>query len=139
LVENHSDERTDYALGMHEGYRRLRRPVTHYRSVLFLRPPAPDAGWILTDRLKGTGRHRCALRFHFPPGMELRPNGARAVVAMDPAAGVGLRLAFSEPGWRVEPGLWSGRFGHWETAPVVVLERTVELPLVWVTMLTPIR
>jgi len=139
LLESHSDERSDYALAMHEGYGRLRRPVIHHRSVLFLRPPAPDAGWILTDRLKGAGRHRFALRFHFPPGMELRPIGLRAVAATDPDTGVGLRLAFSEPGWRVEPGLWSRRFGHWETAPVVVLERTAELPLIWVTMLTPIR
>jgi uncharacterized heparinase superfamily protein len=139
LVEARSNSRYDYALGLHEGYCRLRQPVTHYRSVLFVRPPAPDAGWIVMDRLEGAGRHRCALRFHFPPAANWQFENSRALTVSDPATGAGLRLTFSEPGWRLEEGLWSRRFGHWETAPVVVLERSAELPLLWLTTLTPLR
>jgi len=137
LIESHTDDRCHYALAMHEGYRRLPEPVTHYRGVLFVHPPGP--GWIVMDRLAGQGRHHCALRFHFPPGIELHPEGSQSVMALDPAAQVGLRLDFSEPGWRVESGLWSPRFGCWETAPVVVLERTATMPVLWFTFLTPIQ
>ncbi len=139
LLDSYSDRRYDYALARHHGYHRLAPPVTHYRSVLFVRPPASDAGWIIKDRLEGGGRRRCALWFHFPPGVELWNEGPRAVRAFDPETGCGLRLAFSDPGWRIVEGLWSRRFGQWETAPVVTLERTVELPLVWLTFLTPLR
>jgi uncharacterized heparinase superfamily protein len=139
LLDTFSDRRCDYALAMHEGYRRLPRPVTHYRGVMFVRPPAPNAGWVIQDRLVGEGRHHCALRFHFPPEVELRAEDSRAVRAVDSHGGVGLRMSFSEAGWRVSEGLWSRRFGQWESAPVVTLERTVTLPLVWWTFLTPLR
>ena len=130
LLDAVCTEECDYALGVQEGYRRLRHPVTHYRAVLFVRPPAPGAGWILADRLEGEGRHRCALRFHFPPGTQVSLDGARVVTAG------GLRLCLPED-CRVESGLWSRRFGQWEAAPVVVVERETDLPLVWCTWLAP--
>ncbi len=127
LLDAFSDGPWDYALGMHEGYHRLRQGVTHYRAVLFERP----LGWLVADRLEGTGRHRAALRFHLPPGTGVRLEDPQT------AAAAGLRLWFSEPGVKVQSGLWSRRFGQWESAPVLALEKETELPLVWFTWISP--
>jgi len=138
LLESRSDARHDYARAMHDGYLRLGRPVIHSRSVLFVRPPARDAGWMVQDRLDGTGRRRCAAYFHFPPEARLSAEGPAAVRAVLPG-GEGLRLEFSQGAWRAETGLWSRRFGRWENAPVVVLEQEADLPLLWCTFLSPLR
>lgn len=133
--ENHGEE-IDFALGMHEGYWRLRQPVTHYRAVLCVRRGVNRPEWIIADRLEGRGHHHCSLRFHFPPGTELRGEGRRCAVAADPE-GAGLQFCFCEDGCQGEQGLWSRRFGQWEPAPVLVLERKAELPLAWFTFLSP--
>ncbi len=125
LLEAVCTDEYDYALAVHEGYRRLRHPVTHYRSVLRVR-----GGFVVDDRLEGDGRHHGALRFHFPPGTEVSLETARCVTAG------GLRLCFSDD-CRLETGLWSRRFGEWQEAPVAVVEREAELPLVWSTWLGP--
>ncbi len=137
LLDADMSEEFDYAMAVHEGYHRLRQPVTHYRAVLFVRPPASTSGWVIADRLDGEGRHHCALRFHFPPGTEVRGDGTGAVVALDPEEGAGLRFSFSDADWRLTTGLWSSRFGDWEPAPVLLIERTAELPLAWFTFLSP--
>jgi|GEM_PF-4734621 len=138
LLDTFSGTEYDFAAAMHEGYRRLREPVTHYRAVLFLRPPAHRSCWIVIDRLEGAGRHHCALRFHFPPGVAIRGEGSQVVSAIDPEIQAGLRFCFSEPGWGVEKGIWSRRFGQWETSPVICLERSADLPLCWFTFISPI-
>ncbi len=137
LLDIFSGAQYDFAAGMHEGYHRLRKPVTHYRAVLFLRPPAHRSCWIVIDRLEGAGRHHCALRFHFPPGVEIRSEGWQVVSAVDRQIGAGLRFCFSEPGWRLEKGIWSRRFGQWEPSPVISLERSADLPLCWFTFISP--
>jgi hypothetical protein len=144
LLDSSSNDEYDYALAAHQGYLRLRRPVMHYRAVLFVRPPAPNAGWIILDRLEGEGRHHCALHFHFPPEAALDCEPPQSVLAIDPAQGAGLRLCFSQLTRSEEPvhllrrsGTWSGRFGQWGQAPVISIESTAELPLAWFTFLSP--
>ncbi len=135
----------DYALACHQGYHRLRDPVAHYRAVLFVRPPAPQPAWILADRLEGEGHHRCVLHFHFPPAVDVRATGAQAAVARDPRTGAKLLLLFSDaptgepPVFRIHTEeLWSSRFGQWEPAPVISVERNGRLPIAWFTFLVPL-
>jgi len=132
LLEIHSGEGYDFAAGAHQGYRRLASPVTHCRRVRFQHSP-PTC--VVLDVLEGTGRHHCAQRFHFPPEIELREESPDRVLALDPS-GAGLQLQLSGPARR-ERSLWSRRFGQWETAPVLVVESTAELPLEWLTVIRP--
>ena len=62
--------------GSHDGYERLRDPVTHARSALFVKPDARaglPAYLIVRDRFTANKRHRYAIRYHLAPGC-----GARA-------------------------------------------------------------
>lgn len=51
----------DYADGSHDGYRRLANPVSHRRSVVFLKPHY----WVVRDELIGEGEHTIDRLFHF--------------------------------------------------------------------------
>ncbi len=134
LLESYSGPDYEYALAVHEGYRRLRDPVTHYRAVLFRRSPPC---WTISDRLEGTGPHDCALRFHFPPRTQLRITGTQAL-AIDPSDGTGLKFIFSDA-CSEDTDMWSSRFGQWQQAPVLVVRRKTQLPLSWLTCLRPLR
>jgi hypothetical protein len=56
--------------GSHDGYERLRDPVKHTRSVLFVKPDSraglPEC-LIVRDRFTANKRHRYAIRYHFAP------------------------------------------------------------------------
>ena len=53
----------DLVDGEHDGYRRLRDPVTHNRVIVFLRPDT----WLIWDRLDGSGRHDLEFLLHLRP------------------------------------------------------------------------
>jgi hypothetical protein len=59
--------------GSHDGYERLKDPVEHTRSVLFVKPDA-RAGvpeyMLVRDRFTANKRHRYAIRYHLAPGCE---------------------------------------------------------------------
>src|SRR6266508_4122692 len=59
--------------GSHDGYERLRDPVTHTRSALYLKPD-PVANLpgrlIVRDQFTAKERHRYAIRYHFAPDCE---------------------------------------------------------------------
>jgi hypothetical protein len=65
----------DYADGSHSGYRRLSSPVTHRRSVVFLKPHY----WIVRDELTGEGEHALDRCFHFATSEVTRDAGSSAV------------------------------------------------------------
>ena len=50
----------DYAEGSHDGYERLKRPVTHLRKVLFVK----GEYWIVADFIVGDGNHSYDLYYH---------------------------------------------------------------------------
>lgn len=60
-IANH---RFDFFTGSHDGYGRLDSPVTHTRSVLFLK----NDYWIVRDLAETQGSHEYALNFHFAEG-----------------------------------------------------------------------
>src|SRR5215470_12241017 len=59
--------------GSHDGYERLRDPVTHVRSALYLKPDKrnnlPEC-LIVRDQFTAKKRHRYAIRYHFAPDCE---------------------------------------------------------------------
>src|SRR5262245_6960812 len=66
--------------GSHDGYERLKDPVKHTRSVLFVKSNA-HAGLpeylVVRDRFTANKRHRYAIRYHLAPGCEARPGADR--------------------------------------------------------------
>lgn len=69
-----SDQRFDYFSGEHDGYRRLEDPVTHERSVLFLR----NDYMIVRDLVMARGSHRIDIGMHFAPGTTVEVNSNAA-------------------------------------------------------------
>lgn len=59
-------DRFDYFSGSHDGYERLAEPVTHNRSILFVK----NDYWIIRDLAETTGDHSYALNFHFDPNVK---------------------------------------------------------------------
>jgi hypothetical protein len=62
-----SRARFDLFEGAHDGYERLDAPVTHVRSVLFVKGDY----WIVRDRVETSGTHDYALNFHFDARTQL--------------------------------------------------------------------
>src|SRR5262249_38576229 len=66
--------------GSHDGYERLKDPVKHTRSVLFVKPNIhaclPDY-LIVRDRFTANKRHRYAIRYHLAPGCEAKSDAGR--------------------------------------------------------------
>lgn len=56
-----TEQRFDFFEGSHNGYERLVSPVTHTRSVLFLKSDY----WIMRDLVETQGSHEYSLNFHF--------------------------------------------------------------------------
>ena len=71
---------------VHTGYERLAQPVSHRRTMAFLKDPF---AWVVVDRLGGSGRHTIESSLHLAPGAapRLRPSpsqlqaGATAALA----------------------------------------------------------
>ena len=60
----------DKIVAEHYGYRRLKDPVTHRRSVTFNKD---ERSWLIEDEFFGTTDHQYEIRFHFAPGLEINP------------------------------------------------------------------
>ncbi len=110
--------------GSHEGYHRLRDPVTHIRSVVMLRK---QSALIVSDRFAAGARHDYTIRYHFAPNCEAcardnriearMPNGESLVINFfAKAAGP------SEVKLWVEGGWVSSCYGQRAEAPVAVFE-----------------
>ena len=64
----------------HDGYRRLRPPVTHQRGV---RLDRRARRLVVTDLLDGDGSHDCVLAFHLGPEVACELRGDEAVLRWD--------------------------------------------------------
>jgi len=73
----------------HDGYERLRDPVTHRRVVVAL----PDGSYLVVDRLTATGMHRYSQRWPLNPALEVETCSAEGVVATGPGSGILLSVA----------------------------------------------
>ena len=135
-----SDDAFDYVEARHDGYRRLRQPVTHRRAVLFVRPDY----WIVVDRIEGRGVHRVSRRFHVPPDVRLAALGPEIYEARSDESGDGVRLTFVEPPRQpplmtaIETCPWSPGYGRWQTSTRVTSEVRGPTGLAFLTLITPV-
>jgi hypothetical protein len=141
LIESHIGEIFSFATGMHDGYQRLRKPITHYRTVLSV----GSEEWIIIDYLEGKGEHLFTRHFHFPPGVSVKHGNAQSAICIDKDSGLGLQFAFPETGGAKQSlahlddsGIWSDRYGHWEPAPHLTIETTSAPPLTLFTFISPV-
>jgi hypothetical protein len=70
----------DFWRGSHDGYRRLADPVTHERSILFLR----DRYLVVLDAIDAEDAHEWALHWHLAADLEVSEPAADAVTITDP-------------------------------------------------------
>lgn len=109
----------------HDGYRRLRPPVIHRRSLYFERE---RRRLVIVDVLEGRGHHPLRLMFHLGPGVNCRLADGVAQLAWDDGRAAHRACLFLPPAlhWKMvcgqaDPplGWYSTRFGQRE--PTVAL------------------
>ena len=113
-----SRDRFDYVNGTHDGYLRLASPVTHARSILFVK----NDYWIVRDRVASSAEHLYALWFHLNSDLNGRVDNQQSVVISNFSDEVALKIfAFTSDGhWGWEEAWVSHCYGEREPAPVCV-------------------
>jgi hypothetical protein len=134
-VVSESDDAV-FVAGEHDGYGRV--GVQHTRQVLWLRA----FGWIVVDRLSGTGSHAVQLRWLMPDDAVPTPFGARLtrqdgsaeLAIARPWAVTAHRAALTPPaGWRAQ------HYGTRESALAVLTAGVASLPCTFVSLLAPLQ
>lgn len=121
--------------GSHDGYERLRDPVTHTRSALFLKPEVGDdlpECLIVHDLFTAEKGHRYTIRYHFAPDCDATvitgaANGGRVEARHTTGAMLTIRVICetepqSEITARVAEGRVSTCYAQYALAPVAVFE-----------------
>ncbi len=130
--------RFDFFDGEHDGYRRLPDPVTHRRSVLFLK----NDYFILRDEAKADARHRFELYFHLAPDAQPRVEGEgkNSFISARPESDSGIELhtnGGAHGRWRIEDGWVSPCYGARVAAQICVFESESEGAQEFVTVAVP--
>src|SRR6185503_14503948 len=73
VLEWQSNENYDKVVAEHYGYRRLRSPVTHRRTVTF---DKAECSWLVDDEFFGEDEHEFEAWFHFNDGLQFDVRGA---------------------------------------------------------------
>jgi hypothetical protein len=132
-----SRARFDFFEGAHNGYRRLPDPVTHRRSVLFLKGDY----FVIRDEADARAGHRYELRFHFPAAAAPRPagDGNNPAISVRDASAPGVELYAHGGGgrWRAEEGWVSPCYGAKLPAPVWAFEAEGEGAQDFLTVVLP--
>lgn len=113
-------DRFDYVEGSHDGYQRLPDPVTHSRSVLFLK----NDYWIVRDQAFSRIQHAADVNFHFAPdlapSLRTSPSG-RAFISEE-----GLEIhAFGNGQWKQENAWVSDCYGRKRQSVACVFAATI--------------
>lgn len=133
----------DLADASHNGYQHLTEPVLHRRRFVFVKP----AYWLLVDTLVGQGSHQFDLLFHLTPGTTWQLNGSTLYAQHGTGGNLCIALVnpnpesiqtfviegASEPiqGW---VSLYSGQK---RTAPVLCYRHTGQVPVHFISLLSP--
>ncbi|HKG62241.1 MAG TPA: alginate lyase family protein [Pyrinomonadaceae bacterium] len=125
----------NFVEGSHDGYTRLDTPLTHARSIFFLK----NGYWILCDRLTGRGNHEADLLFHFPPGVTLELESNSELAALGEGENLlSLNVFGSSTGeWKRETGWVSYCYGSIGEAPVARFSTRVVGDANLITFLLP--
>ncbi len=86
VLEWQSTDEYDKVVAEHYGYRRLKSPVTHRRSVTFIKA---ECSWLVEDEFFGSGEHEFEVWFHFTSEPELLVRDAE-IEARDRSRGLSL-------------------------------------------------
>jgi heparinase II/III-like protein len=86
VLEWQSNENYDKVVAEHYGYRRLRFPVTHRRTVTF---DKGECSWLVEDEFVGEGEHEFETWLHFNDGLQIHVRGAE-IEARDEEQGLRL-------------------------------------------------
>jgi hypothetical protein len=114
-----STSRFDYVEGQHTGYLRLPQPVSHRRSILFIK----NDYWIMRDDLGSKGDHKIELWFHADPSLNLSfrsVDGEIAAATLGEGTSRFEVAVFGDGCWRKEPGWVSHCYGEKQPAQVGV-------------------
>ncbi len=140
-----TDDAFDYFEGSHDGYERLDDPVTHTRSILFVKPDRErelpsllPSFMVVRDKFDARKRHRYALRYHLAAECSAMADD-NAATAVDVA---GRELSVTTFGRgrttaRIEDGWVSRCYGQREHAPVALFEAEGDGPQEFVSFITP--
>jgi hypothetical protein len=117
--------RFDFFEGEHDGYERREAAASHLRSVFFLK----GEYWVIADSIDAAGPHRATIHLHFAPGVVVRSDGHRALLARH-ADGAEHRLQlFAEDGlMSCEEGRVSPAYRRLLPAPSGVFRRNAHGP-----------
>jgi hypothetical protein len=131
----------DYFEGSHDGYERLPDPVTHTRSILFVKPDREHelpSFMVVRDKFKARKQHSYELRYHLGADTSVTADNNSAT-AIDPAHCVLSMKAFgqSKTTARVEAGWVSRCYGQRESASVALFEAEGHGPQTFVSFITP--
>ena len=73
-----TEPQIDRIVAEHYGYRRLKHPITHRRTVIFHKP---ERSWLIEDEFDGAAvDHEFEIRFHFAPGLQVDTDEANLEV-----------------------------------------------------------
>ena len=110
--------RFDYIKAEHDGYLRLADPVTHCRSVFFLK----NDYWVMRDITGSTGEHTLDLWFHFAPGfttqLSVSDGQLPQLIAANGRSGLKLVAATANGAWHSHEGWVSPCYANKVVAPV---------------------
>ena len=88
-----STDAFDFVDGSHDGYQRLKDPVTHRRRIIFIKPHF----WLVVDDLDAAENHQYDQYFHFHTGAELDISALQVIAKYGSKAGISL-IPVNEPG-----------------------------------------
>jgi hypothetical protein len=131
-----SQRRFDFFEGSHDGFRRLPDPVTHQRTILFLRGDY----WIIRDRMLAEGPHRYDVNFHCAPGVNASVSaghGASLLSIGNDSSRLDIWNMTPEAAWSTRDGMVSPCYGRQERAPVATLATSGCGPVDLLTILIP--
>lgn len=117
-----STEMFDTFDGQHDGYKRLRNPVMHRRTIHF---DKKKMAITITDYCTTNGRHELQWNFHFAPGVSVHKNGNDIVAAKN---GKTITVQLPQelaPSARIHEDFVSPRYGVKEKAPVLTLSSSL--------------
>ena len=133
----------DYAEGSHSGYHRLPSPVTHRRTIVFLKPHY----WVVRDELTGEGEHVLDRCFHFATPevirhaassiVQTRLSDGRPNLALIPVERDGTTLKVARGGPLSAGGWLAVGYERKVQAAVAEYRNTAVLPCVLHTVLVP--
>jgi hypothetical protein len=131
--------------GSHNGYTRLRDPVTHCRFVLSLNVNHENSFWLIRDLVLGRQEHNLEVQWHLAPDLAVAEPVRRLFIASPKTTnggrtGISLAIAVAADNqWKTEitSGWNSPVYGRKEPIAVVRCDARLSLPAEMATLLIP--